>query len=183
MEKNKIKHKNIINNNNHSVKSYFALMKEFEERKDEILPKKIPYKPQKKLTEQIYNNYSSNLSHYFKENKNSIALYGSHNYNNLTIDKLVEQMKIYKPLILKRIQENTIEENVNNENNDDNNNEKLLDKENNESIYFGYPMNSTNPYININNNNSKTYFQNQIHNQNNNFNIIHTNYEQLNYQQ
>ena len=73
-------------------------MKEFEERKNEILPKKI-HKPQKKLTEQIYNNYSNNLSNYFKENKNSIFLYGSHNYNNLTIDKLVEQMNIYKPII------------------------------------------------------------------------------------
>ena len=104
---------------NKTHKNYFALMKEFEEKKEQILNKKT-HKEQKKLTETIYNNYSNNLSNYFKENKNSIALYGSHNYNNLTIDKLVEQMNVYKPIILKKIQEKFNENNINNNINNNN---------------------------------------------------------------
>lgn len=88
------------------AKNYFSILKDFEKRKDEILPKKKPYKPKKTLKEKIYNNYSNKLGDYYKTNKSRISLYGSKKYENLSIDELVEEMGQYKKTILKKIKDN-----------------------------------------------------------------------------
>ena len=87
-------------------KNYFAILKDLEKKKDEILPKKKPYEPKAKLKEKIYNDYSNHLGEYYKNNKNSISLYGSTKYENLSIDELVEEMGQYKETILTKIKNN-----------------------------------------------------------------------------
>ena len=87
-------------------KNYFAILKDLEKKKDEILPKKKPYEPKIKLKEKIYNDYSNKLGDYYKTNKNSISLYGSTKYENLSIDELVEEMGQYKETILTKIKNN-----------------------------------------------------------------------------
>ena len=87
-------------------KNYFAILKDLEKKKDEILPKKKPYEPKATLKEKIYKDYSNKLGDYYKNNKNRISLYGSSKYENLSIDELVEEMGQYKETILTKIKNN-----------------------------------------------------------------------------
>ena len=90
------------------VKNYFSLLKEFEAKKDKILPPtnkaNEPKKPQ--LIEEIYNKYSAKLGNYYMKNRNNICLYGSKKFEKLTIEALMDEMRCYKETILKQIKDN-----------------------------------------------------------------------------
>lgn len=90
------------------VKNYFALLKEFESKKDKILPStdksNEPKRPQ--LIEDIYNKYSVKLGNYYMKNRNNICLYGSKKFEKMTIEDLMDEMKCYKETILKQIKDN-----------------------------------------------------------------------------
>ena len=60
------------------------------------------------LTEHIYSSYSNKLKDYYTNNKNDILLYGSKKYDMLTVDKFVQEMSVYKNIIIDKIKENPI---------------------------------------------------------------------------
>ena len=92
-------------------KNYFRIKKEIESSQpvnyysnQNLKKNKSP--KSNKLNEQIYSKYSEKLGDYYHKNKDDLLFYGSKNYDLLTVDNLVEEMKQYKNIILDKIKQN-----------------------------------------------------------------------------
>ena len=102
----KINNKKKIDEEKNS-KNFFRVMKEIEKeeknKEGEIKNNKLT---SYNLTERIYLTNIEKLGNYYKKNKNILKLYGSKKFDDLTIQKLVEEMRKYKSKVVKKIKEN-----------------------------------------------------------------------------
>ena len=91
----KINNKKKIDEEKNS-KDYFKVMKEIEkEEKDKQSEIKNNKLTSHNLTERIYLTNIEKLGYYYKKNKNILKLYGSKKFDDLTIQKLVKEMRKY----------------------------------------------------------------------------------------
>ena len=102
----KINNKKKIDEEKNS-KDYFRVMKEIEkEEKDKQSEIKNNKLTSHNLTERIYLTNIEKLGNYYKKNKSILKLYGSKKFDDLTIQKLVKEMRKYKSKVVKKINEN-----------------------------------------------------------------------------
>ena len=87
--------------------NYFKILKEIEKeeknKESDIKNNKLNLH---NLTEKIYLRNIDKIGKYYKKNENDIKLYGSKKYDDLTIQKLINEMGEYKSKVIKKITEN-----------------------------------------------------------------------------
>ena len=93
--------------------NYFKILKEIEKeeknKESDIKNNKLNLH---NLTEKIYLRNIDKIGKYYKKNENDIKLYGSKKYDDLTIQKLINEMGEYKSKVIKKINENKKNEKV-----------------------------------------------------------------------